>query len=109
LHARRAQDWTRLNRLAARHGWWLGAQYGKEMIDAYGSVPDEAARARPVLLMTRALTHALHPASIEPDPRSPMVQRVFARAADSPVQHALATSDPDERVFLVSAMVNALR
>ena len=109
LHARRAHDWARLTRLAASHGWWLGARYGKEMVDAYGGIPDDAARTRPVLHMTRALALALQPATIEPDPRSPMVQRVFARAADSPVQHALAASDPDERAFLIVAMVNALR
>lgn len=109
LHARRAHDWARLNRLAASHGWWFGARYGKETFDAYGSIPDEAARTRPVLSMTRALAHALHPATIEPEPRSPMVQRVFARAGESPVQRALSTADPDERAFLIVAMVNALR
>ena len=108
-HARRAGDWTRLTALAARCGWWFGARYGAETVDAYGSVPDEAIRSRPVLAVTRALAHALPAATIEPEPRSPMVQRVFARAGESPVQQALATADPDERVFLAVAAVNALR
>lgn len=109
LHARQAHDWTRLTRLAARHGWWFGVRYGSETIEAYGSVPDEAARTRPVLLMTRALAHALPTATIETDARSPMVQRVFARASEGSVHRMLGSADPNERVFLVAAMVNALR
>lgn len=108
-HARRAEDWERLTRLAARYGWWFGARYGPETVDAFGSVPDAAVRTRPVLAITRALAHALPAATIEVEARSPMVQRTFARAGASPVQQALATSDPDERAFLVIAAVNGLR
>lgn len=109
FHARRAEDWERLTRLAARYGWWFGARYGAETVDAFGSVPDDAVRTRPVLAITRALAHALPDATIEPEPRSPMVQRVFARTGESPVQQALATADPDERAFLAIAALNALR
>ncbi|SMY11381.1 LuxR C-terminal-related transcriptional regulator [Brevibacterium jeotgali] len=109
FHARSAEDWGRLARLAARYGWWFGARYGAETVDAFGSVPDDAVRTRPVLAITRALAHALPAATIEPEPRSPMVQRVFARTGESPVQQALATTDPDERAFLVIAAVNGLR
>ncbi len=108
-HARRAEDWGRLTRLASRYGWWFGARYGAETVDAFGSVPDEAVQSRPVLAITRALAHALPAATIEVEARSPMVQRTFARAGASPVQQALATTDPDERAFLAIAAVNGLR
>lgn len=108
-HARRAGDWTRLTRLAARHGWWFGARFGAETIEIFGGLPDQAVLTRPVLAMTRALALALAPATIEPEPRSPMVQRVFARAGASPLEQALASTDPDERAYLATAALNALR
>lgn len=108
-HARRSEEWDRLTRLAARHGWWFGARYGAETADAFGSVPDDAVRSRPVLALTRALAHALPASTINEEVRSPIVQRTFARTGASPAQQALATTDPDERAFLAIAAVNGLR
>ena len=106
VHARRAGDWPRLTHLAARHGWWLGAHHPRATIAAYGGLTDDVVRTNPVLVLTRELARALHPAAIDPDPRSPMVQRVFARSVQ---ETAAGTTDPDVRVFLAIAQVNALR
>jgi LuxR family maltose regulon positive regulatory protein len=106
VHARRAGDWPHLTHLAARHGWWLGAHHPRATIAAYAGLTDDAVRTSPVLVLTRELAHALHPAAIDPDPRSPMVQRVFARSVQ---ETAAGTTDPDVRVFLTIAHVNALR
>jgi LuxR family maltose regulon positive regulatory protein len=84
----------------------LGARHPEATVAAYGGLADDVVGERPVLLLTRELSHALHPSTIDPDPRSPMIQRVFARTVQSA---GAGPTDPDERAFLAIAVVNALR
>jgi LuxR family maltose regulon positive regulatory protein len=109
VHSRRAEDWPRLSALAARDGWYLGARHPETALETFGSVPPEVLERNPVLAVTSALVHGLAAARREPEHRSFGTQRAFGEMGGELTRRALGTADPDERVFLATAVINGLR
>jgi LuxR family transcriptional regulator, maltose regulon positive regulatory protein len=108
-HARRAEDWELLNRTAARQGWWLAVRHQRAAHEAFSEIPESALQRYPVLMMTHALAHALPVATIDPSPRSPMVQRALASAPEFHLDPAGGSADPNELAFLASAAMHGRR